>query len=129
MSTDVAEVLSGPFIAASTRAASSTPRQSGPMRSRLGVSGIPPFTGTRPNVGRRPTTPHRSAGFRIDPSESVPMANAHSPAATADPDPELDPPAGSCKFQGFGHAPRNHSYPLASSAVASFPNSTAPASR
>src|SRR5690606_29774142 len=103
-------------------------RHNGPMRSRLGVSGMAPRIGTRPNVGRRPTMPHRSAGLRIDPKLSVPIENAHNPAAVAAPEPELEPPAGSSGFHGFRHSPPNHSQPLASSPIDTLPSSTAPAS-
>src|SRR5580700_1886082 len=128
-STDVAEVLSMPCIALSTIALSSIVRHRGPTRSKLGVDGMPPLVGTRPNVGRRPTMPQRSAGLIIDPRESVPIEKPHSAEAVAEADPELEPPAGSSEFQGLTHTPPNHSYPFASSAVAAFPSSTAPASR
>src|SRR5258708_10817627 len=128
MSTELAEPASGPLMTANTSAASSTLRHKGPMRSRLGVKGIAPFTGTRPNVGGNPTTPHGSAGVRMDPKLSVPMENAHRAAAVAAPEPELEPPAGSAGFHGFLHFPPNHSQPLASSPMATLPSSTAPAS-
>src|SRR5882672_6690074 len=97
------------------------------MRSRLGVNGMAPFTGTRPKVGRKPTIPQRSAGLRMEPKLSVPMENAHRPAAVADAEPELDPPAGSSGFHGLRHLPPNHSQPFASSPIATLPSSTAPA--
>ena len=50
-----------------------------------------PWRDTRPNVGRRPTTEHRSAGERIEPIVSEPIANAHRPAATAAAEPADEP--------------------------------------
>ena len=48
---------------------------------------------TRPSVGLRPTIPLIAAGQVTDPSVSVPIAAAANPAATAEPDPALDPQA------------------------------------
>ena len=45
-----------------------------------------------PTVGLNPTTPQLAAGLRMDPPVSVPMASGRNPAATAAPDPVLDPP-------------------------------------
>ena len=46
-----------------------------------------------PTVGLIPTQPLKAAGSVIEPSVSVPIANGASPAATAAPLPELEPPA------------------------------------
>jgi hypothetical protein len=46
---------------------------------------------TSPTVGFRPTMPLIEAGQTIEPSVSVPTAAAARPAATATPEPELDP--------------------------------------
>ena len=54
---------------------------------------------TRPSVGFTPTTPQELDGDTIDPSVSVPTASGASPAATATPEPELDP-------DGFRPTPR-----------------------
>src|SRR2546427_4054774 len=118
---DVAEVRSGPLRVARTIAASSTVRVNGPIRSRLGVSGIAPAVGIRPKVARSPTMPHRSAGLRMEHRLSVPMENEQSPAAVAEPGPVLEPPAGSSGFQGLRQVPPNQVAPLASAAVASLP--------
>jgi hypothetical protein len=45
----------------------------------------------KPSVGLMPTRPFDCDGDTIDPSVSVPTATAHRLAATAAPDPELDP--------------------------------------
>ena len=83
----------------------------------------------RPNVGRSPASPQRAAGLRIDPLVSVPIANPTQPDAVADEGPAdepLDPTVGS---HGLFVCPPNHWSPEASSPVASFASSTAPASR
>src|SRR5918997_2233837 len=82
---------SGPWIAASTSAASSTLRVIGPSLSIVHESAIAPVRGTRPNVGRSPVTPHRVDGDEIEPRVSEPMAKATSPAATAEPGPADEP--------------------------------------
>jgi len=46
---------------------------------------------TKPIVGLIPTIPLNDEGEMIDPSVSVPMATAQRLAATAAPEPELDP--------------------------------------
>jgi len=47
---------------------------------------------TRPTVGLIPTTEFMCDGLTMDPEVSVPIAPKQYPAATATPDPELDPP-------------------------------------
>ena len=47
---------------------------------------------TRPTVVFRPVIPHMLAGIRTDPPVSEPSPIGASPAATATPVPELDPP-------------------------------------
>src|SRR4051812_32918825 len=84
-------LLSGPWMASSTTAQSSTARQIGPILSMLQHKAIAPVRGTRPNVGRRPVVPQRVLGEEIEPSVSVPIANATQPAAVADADPADDP--------------------------------------
>ena len=59
--------------------------------SWLCESGITPARLTRPSVGLIPTIELAEAGQTIEPSVSVPTAIAHRLAATAVPDPELDP--------------------------------------
>jgi len=60
---------------------------------------------TRPIVVLRPVRPHHDAGNRTEPPVSVPIAQGVNPAATATPEPLLDPPgvratAGSHGFHG-----------------------------
>ena len=45
-----------------------------------------------PGAGLRPTTLLAAAGTRPEPAVSVPKAKLTRPAATATPEPELDPP-------------------------------------
>src|SRR3546814_3874630 len=94
----------------------------GPILAGDGVKGIQPWTGTRPKVGRKPVTPQRSDGLRIEPRLSVPIAKLQSAAATADAAPALDPPDGSAVFQGLRTMPPYQVAPWASSAVATFPS-------
>jgi hypothetical protein len=63
----------------------------GPAVSWLWAMGIIPDLLTKPRVGLIPTNEFAEEGQTIDPSVSVPMAATHRLAATADPEPELDP--------------------------------------
>src|ERR1700727_3763932 len=90
-----------PLIAASTSPVSSTKRQMGPTLSSDQQSAIAPARDTRPKVGRRPVVPQRWLGEVIDPSVSVPIEKAHSPAAVAEAEPALDPLEPSLRFQGL----------------------------
>src|SRR5437764_13587103 len=82
---------SGPWIASNTSAQSSAPRQIGPSLSIVQDNAIAPVRGTRPNVGRKPLTPHVRDGDVIDPLVSEPTENATHPAAAADAGPAADP--------------------------------------
>ena len=72
---------------------SSTFRAIGPGTSWLKLTGITPRVETELTLGLIPTTPLSDAGQTIDPSVSVPTANGISPAATAAPEPDEEPPA------------------------------------
>src|SRR5687767_10834187 len=114
-------------MASNTSAQSSTDLHNGPTVSCVQASVIPPYRLTRPNVGRKPAIPLRSAGCTIEPPVSEPMANPTSPAAVAAPDPADDPDASSFKFHGFRVRPPNHCAPTARAPVVSFATRTAPA--
>src|SRR5262245_38886237 len=101
----------------------------GPSRSCVHESAITPYRLMRPNVGRRPASPQRADGLRIDPLVSVPMPNATHPAAVADEGPADDPLDPFARFHGLFVWPPNQLSPPASSPVASFAINTAPASR
>ncbi len=85
-----------------------------------------------PVAGRMPLIPQRALGIRIEPSVSVPSAKSASPAATAAPDPPLDPPTMWARFQGFAVRPKcgfSVVMPQANSCVFVLPSTSAPASR
>ena len=88
-----------------------------------------PWRLIRPKVGRRAGSPQRAAGLKIEPLVSVPIANATHPAAVADAGPADDPLEPSVGSHGLFVCPPNQLSPAASSPVASFAISTAPASR
>ena len=68
--------------------------------------------GTEPTVGLRPTTPLSEAGQVMEPLVSVPMATGTSPAATAAPEPDDDPPALRSRAQGLPVRPPTADQPL-----------------
>ena len=78
-------------MALNITAQSRTVRVIGPTVSMLQASGITLKLLTRPMVGRMPTMPLIADGSRIEPPVSVPSAPWHMRAATAAPDPPLDP--------------------------------------
>src|SRR2546423_9563281 len=91
-----------------------------------------PERDTRPYVGRNPTTPHRAAGWRIDPPVSVPSASGANPAATAAALPPDEPPGTRVVSQGLavGQNPEfSVDLPMANSSRFVLPITTAPAAR
>ena len=60
---------------------------------------------TRPMVGRMPTMPLTEEGRRMEPPVSVPSAPRQVRAATAAPDPPLDPAGKRSGFQGLRQVP------------------------
>src|SRR4051812_3316573 len=118
---------SKPLIAATTNAASSTDRQIGPILSRDQQRDIAPARDTRPNVGRRPTVPHRAQGATIEPNVSVPSANPAKPAAVAAAEPALDPRDPSSVFQGLRVWRPYQMSPNARAPTLVFPSRTPPA--
>src|SRR6202000_229180 len=65
---------------------------SGPTVSSDCDNGIAPARLTRPTVVFKPVTPQKCAGIRIEPPVSEPSAANVNRAATAEPDPEDEPP-------------------------------------
>src|SRR5665811_2375203 len=57
---------------------------------------------TRPTVVFSPTMPHKLAGMRTEPPVSLPIAAGARPAATATPEPLLDPPGARCRCGSHG---------------------------
>src|SRR5271167_49934 len=100
-SIDERSAMSAPLMATSTIAVSSTDRQIGPTLSSDQHNVIAPARETRPKVGRRPVVPQRWQGEVIEPSVSVPIEKAHSPAAVAEAEPALVPLDPSLRFQGL----------------------------
>src|SRR5690349_10889602 len=70
-----------------------------PQPSRFGSSG------TRPRLGFKPKSPQDAAGIRIEPAPSPAEAIGTRPAATADPEPPLEPPGVFCGSQGLRVTP------------------------
>jgi hypothetical protein len=54
----------------------------------------------------KPTTPQHAAGRRIDPALSVPSAASQSPAASAAPEPPLEPPGIRLGSSGLTTSPK-----------------------
>src|ERR1700733_1715728 len=82
---------------------------------------------TRPKVGFSPTVPHKAAGIRIDPPVSEPIATGTIRAATAAPDPPLDPPGTRVRSHGFLDG--GVTLPQANSCIRVLPTMIAPAAR
>ena len=80
-------------------------RASGPTVSSDCDSGIAPARLTRPTVVFNPVTPQKCAGMRIEPPVSEPSAAKVSRAATAEPEPDDEPPVMCATFQGLCTGP------------------------
>ncbi len=74
-----------------------------------------------------PTVPQRLAGMRIEPPVSDPIAAMANPAATAMPDPPLEPPGTRSVSNGLRAG--GVSMPQANSCILVLPSRMAPASR
>src|SRR5215207_600706 len=124
-------------MAERTRAASITLRAWGPTVSCVWEIGITPARLVRPTVGLMPTMAEADDGLMIEPSVSVPSAAAARLAATATPEPELEPPGLRSRTYGLRVCRPRPLQPLderlerkfAHSERLVLPNSTAPASR
>src|SRR3989304_3803003 len=106
MSTQVESRRSCPAITPSRAAASATVRAIGPPWSSDDAKAIIPYRDTRPYVGLTPTTPHREAGWRIEPPVSVPPPAKHIAAATAAAVPPEAPPGMRERAQGVRVGPK-----------------------
>src|SRR6478736_397806 len=96
---------SGPAIASMISAQSSAVRASGPTVSSVNESGIALARLTRPLVGFSPVTPQKCAGMRIEPPVSEPSAAGTSRAATAEPEPDDEPPVMESGLHGLQTLP------------------------
>src|SRR5882724_1002283 len=101
----VGSLGSAPAIRPSSSAQSSTVRASGPTVSSDCDNGMAPARLTRPTVVFNPVTPQKCAGIRIDPPVSEPSAANVNRAATAEPDPDDEPPVTWSTAQGLRTAP------------------------
>src|SRR6185503_17147925 len=129
----VGSAASGPAIASSTTAQSSALRAIGPILSSVHERAIAPCRLTSPYVGRRPVTPQYAEGVPMEPEVSDPSAYGTRPPPTAEPEPLDEPPDQRSMFQGFRPGPCKDALgyryppPPASSTIATFAASTAPA--
>src|ERR1700752_2394652 len=101
-----------PVSAVRRIAASLTVRAIGPAVSWLCAIGIIPARLIRPIVGLMPTSEFADDGQTIEPSVSVPIAAAQRFAATAAPDPELEPQGLRSTAYGFFVCPPRPLQPL-----------------
>ncbi len=79
-----------------------------------------------------PTTPHRAAGWRIDPPVSEPSPRGVKPAATAAAEPPLLPPGTLPVWRGLRVGPNAEfsvELPMANSSMFVLPIAIAPAAR
>jgi len=123
---------SGPARTLSSNATSPTLRASGPPTDVVSHWLSFGHSGTRPRLGRSPTTPQNDAGLRRLPPMSDPSASGTMPAARAHAAPPLDPPALRLGSTGFRVVPKivlNVWEPAANSGTLVFPRITAPAPR
>jgi hypothetical protein len=100
--------------------------------SKEGASGIVPSSEMAPCVVRRPTSPQKLAGARIEPPVSEPVAMSANPPATAAAEPEDEPPVtrpGAAGLTGCGKCTFWPIMEKASSSVWVLPTNRAPASR
>ena len=86
-----ASAASTPASTPNNIAASFTVLAIGPAVSCVFDIGIIPLRLNKPTVGLIPTNPQLEDGAITEPSVSVPIATVQRFAATAEPDPELDP--------------------------------------
>src|SRR5699024_7852148 len=98
--------LSNPAVICKRPAASLTVFVIGPTWSRVQASGKTPYLLTRPYVCFSPTIPQAEDGILIDPAVSVPKEAMVASAATAAPEPPLEPPGILFIFQGFLTGPK-----------------------
>jgi hypothetical protein len=114
-----------------TARASSTVRAKTEIVSMERQAGTIPCAEMLPIVGFSPTILPNIAGTRPDPAVSVPRANGTIPAATAQAEPEDEPPgtrAGSNTLRGTPYGLRTPTSPVANWSRLVLPSNTAPAS-
>lgn len=120
---------SGPARTENPTATSATVRPSGPCTDSVEKPSAAGKVGTRPGLGRSPTTPQNAAGLRSEPPMSEPSATATMPVASAAATPPLDPPAlrvGSCGLRVGPNSGLVVCEPAANSGTLILPTRTAP---
>ena len=130
--TEIGERGSGPAIAESISATSSTVRAIGPTTGSGNQALKAGQFGTRPGVLRKPTTLQKLAGLRSEPPRSEPSASGTMPQASATAAPPLEPPQVRDTSHGLRVAPNtglNVCEPAPNSGVLVLPTVMAPASR
>src|ERR1700722_3365098 len=98
-----------PLIASNSSAISSTLRAIGPWTVRLRSILKAGLCGTRPMLGRRPTTPQKLAGLRSEPPMSVTCASQDIPVASAPAAPPEEAEAEREVSHGLPVAPKSSS--------------------
>src|ERR671938_2029765 len=91
--------------------------------------GLRPIT---PFVGFSPPSPQKAAGIRTEPPLSEPVAIGASPAASAAPEPPLDPPGDQSSAHGFRVGPNSRfavNPSISNSGTLVLPTTIAPAAR
>src|SRR5438128_1816262 len=119
-------------MTSSSSAASATVVANGPIWSSDDAKATRPYRDTRPYVGFTPTTPHRAAGWRIEPPVSDPSDSGANPAATAAALPPLEPPGTRLRSWGLRVGPNAEfsvEDPMANSSRLVLPMTIAPAAR
>ncbi len=113
--------------AVSSAAQSATVRAIGPTWSSVGASGNTPAIGMRPCVGLIVLMPQKVAGMRSEPQVSLPSVAGVMQAASAAPEPPLEPPA--TRSSAHGLPTWSVVPPHANSCVCVWPSRTMPRSR
>ena len=93
-------------MASSSIATSPTVRAIGPATPKGNHGSASGQVGTRPGVGRRPTTLQKLAGLRSEPPRSLPSASGTMPVASATAEPPLLPPHVLVRSNGLRVAPK-----------------------
>ena len=111
---------------------SSTLRAIGPSTDMSAHGFNVGYEGTRPGVGRKPSTLQKLAGLRSEPPRSLPSASGNMRAASATAAPPLLPPQVRVGLYGLRVAPKtrlNVCDPAPNSGVFVLPTAMAPAAR
>src|SRR3954447_363972 len=120
----------GPAIACSMAARSTTVRAIGPATLKVCHGVALGYFGTRPGLGRKPTTPQNAAGVRRLPPRSEPSASANIPQRRPAAPPPAETLALRALFHGLRVAPNTALTvlaPAANSGVLVLPMTMAPA--